>query len=41
MTNQPEVRELEKAVETFTDQLEGMMASNAYDDAEASDLLVL
>lgn len=40
MKNQPEVEELEKAVETFADQLQGMRASNAYNDAQASDLLV-
>ena len=37
--NHPETRELEKAVETFTDQLQGLRASNGYDDADASEVL--
>ena len=37
--NHPETRELKKAVETFTDQLQGLRASNGYDDADASEVL--
>ena len=37
--NHPETRELEIAVETFADQLQGLRASDGYDDAEASEVL--
>ena len=38
--NRPETRELEKAAAAFTDQLQGIRASNSYDDSEAPQVLI-